>query len=304
MLKELLNFVKFSETGEIPPEVSYEAFLGQVSAIEGGLNHKLLQRIDGECILTDFGKNFLPYAKKCVSAFREAMNVAHEFNVYDLENYLTLGIARDSASTWAMNCIRDFNRRQPGLRLSIVVDDNLTDDIIDKSTMFFWCIDRDFEDYDKMWYVEYKYGLYASDDYIKKHGVPTLDNIQEHEIIAYSGSENLDITNWHLTGKYGLPKLIPTTFSQSRDLIAKMTADGLGIGAIADRQDVYYGYKHLNRVLKIVEGPTLKSYFFVRKDLMIQMLCNVDLLSGLFRNYFKDHGIEVFMVNELNSNSK
>ena len=83
-----------------------------------------------------------------------------------------------------------------------------------------------------------------------------------------------------------------------------MTADGLGIGAIADRQDVYYGYKHLNRVLKIVEGPTLKSYFFVRKDLMIQMLCNVDLLSGLFRDYFKDHGIEVFMVNELNSNSK
>ena len=209
---------------------------------------------------------------------------------------MVLGINRDSAATWAMNCIRNFNRIHPGLRLSIIVDDNLTDEISEKATIVFWCFDQELPNYDKMWYVEYKYGLYASDDYISKYGLPTLDNIQNHKIIAYSGSENSEITNWHLSGRYGLPKLTPTIFSQSRDLIAKMTAEGVGIGAIADRQDVYYGYTHLNRVLKLINGPSLNNYFFVRKGLSTQMLCNVDLLSGLFRNYFITRGIDVHMA--------
>lgn len=296
MLKELINFVKFSETGKIPQELSMELFLEQISSIENELDHKLLNRIDGTNFITNFGKNFLPYAQKCISAIYEGVNVASERSIYDLDNYLVLAIARDSASTWAMNCIRSFNRLHPGLRVSIIADDNFTDDMAEKSTIIFWCLDKELPNYDKIWYVEYKYGLYASDDYIEKHGIPTLDNIQNHKIIAYSGSENIDITNWHLTGNYGLPKLTASVFSQSRDLIAKMTAEGVGIGAIADRQDVYYGYQHLNRVLKIIDGPSMNSYFFVKKGLSAQMICNVDLLSGLFRNYFLTRGIEIHMV--------
>lgn len=297
MLRELSNFIKFAETRELPSGTSYDDLLSQISAIEIDLRHKLLKKIDGMCFVTDFGKDFLPYAKKCISAFNEGLNVANEFNAYDQDNYLTVGISRDSASTWAMNCIQNFNRLHPGLRLSIIADDNLTEEMTDKATIIFWCFENDLENYNRMWYVEYKYGLYASDNYIKKYGIPTLANIQEHKIIAYSGSARTDIANWHLQGDYGLPKLKPTFFSQSRDLMAKMTADGVGIGPIADRQDVYYGYKHLNRVLKIVNGPSLKNYFFVRKDLSNQMLCNVDLLSGLFRNYFITRGVEVFMTN-------
>ncbi len=296
MLKELTNLVKFSESGELPPEISQTKFQEQVSSIEEELNHKLLKQIDGINFVTNFGKDFLPYAKKCIRAIQEGINVASEQNIYDSDNYLTLGLNRDSAATWAMNCLRNFNRIHPGLRLSIIANDNLIDDMVEKSTIVFWCTEQEIENYDKMWYVEYKYGLYASDDYIKKYGIPTLDNIHNHKIIAYSGSARSDIANWHLTGKYGLPKLTPTIFSQSRDLIAKMTAEGVGIGAIAERQDVYYGYDHLNRVLKLVEGPTMNNYFFVRKGLSTQMLCNVDLLSGLFRNYFITRGIVVHMV--------
>ena len=296
MIKELINFIKFTESGKLPLGLSAESFYSQISSIERELNHKLLKKIDDNSFITDFGKNFLPYAKKCISAFQEGINVAGECNIYDSDNYLTLGIARDSASTWAMNCVRSFNKIHPGLRLSIIVDDKLTDDILNKSTMIFWCFDYELENYDKFWYIEYKYGLYASDEYLKKHGIPTLDNINNHKIIAYSGSDSNEITNWHLTGKFGLPQLKPSVFSQSRDLIVKMTAEGVGIGAIADRQDVYYGYKHLNRVVKIVNGPVLRSYFLIRKGLSEQMRCNVDLLSSLFRSYFIKRGIDVYTV--------
>lgn len=296
MMKKLVNFVKFSEYGELPSGLSAESFYSQISSIESELNHKLLKKIDDNNFVTDFGRAFLPYARKCISAFQEGMNVAGECNIYDSYNYLTLGISRDSASTWAMNCVRNFNKIHPGLRLSIIVDDRLTDGIIDKSTIIFWCFDHDLENYNKLWHIEYKYGLYASDEYLEKYGIPTLDNINQHRIIAYSGPDSNEITNWHLTGKFGLPKLTPTIFSQSRDLIVKMTADGVGIGAISDRQDVYYGYEHLNRVLKIVNGPILKSYFLARKGLTEQMRCNVDLLSNLFCSYFIKKGIDVHMA--------
>lgn len=296
MLKELENFIRFAETFELGSEISTELFLEQISEMENELRHRLLKRLDGKYFLTDFAKIFLPYAKKSLAAIKEGMNVANESNMYDSDNYVTLATARDSASTWAMNCIKSFNKVHPGLRLSIIVDDKITDEIREKATVMFWNVDGELEDYNKLWYIEYRYGLYASDEYIEKYGVPTLDNIQNHKIIAYSGAHIQDLTNWHLSGKFGLPPLKPSIISQSRDLIAKMTSEGLGIGAIADRQDVYYGYTNLNRVIKVVDGPIIKSYFMVKKGLNPQMECNVDLLSSLFRTYFMAKDIDIFTV--------
>jgi hypothetical protein len=140
--------------------------------------------------------------------------------------------------------------------------------------------------------------LYASDTYIAHRGAPTLETIQDHSIIAYSGEDNnAKASNWHLYGEYGLPFLRPTILSQSRDLIVKMTADGFGIGAISDRQDAYYKYSSsLTRVVNVISGPVLKSYFLMRGCMNEPSRVNVRLLEKLFRVYFEAMNIKVIDV--------
>ena len=299
MIKSFESFIKFASLGSNGLDVSKIDFIKKMKNIENWIKHPVIRKIDQEIFLSDFGKNFVPYAKKLLAFLNEGVEVSKEYNVYDADNHLTIGISRDSASTWAINCIKNFNRLHPGLRLAILSDDKLSNDMIDLSSIIFWCTDRSIHSFDKEWYIEYQYGLYASSDYIKRNGKPTINNIGSHQIIAYSGNDNnTQITNWHINGEYGLPKLKPTILSQSRDFIVKLAANGLGLAAISDRQDVYYGYKHLERVLTDVNGPTLKSYFMVRRGQNEQVMCNISLLSNLFKKYFIDNEINVLDVQQ------
>jgi DNA-binding transcriptional LysR family regulator len=182
----------------------------------------------------------------------------------------------------------------PGLRLSIIADDELSDSMLRHSTIIFWCSEAGLQNFDKIWYVEYKYGLYASEAYVQQHGEPSLNSLDQHKIIAYSGYDNnASITNWHLTNNYNLPPLRASIFAQSRDLIVKMISEGLGIGSTCEKQEVYYGYKALRRVLKVIEGPVLRSYFMIRSGVNANVYCNVILFDKLFRGFFKRHGINV-----------
>ncbi len=299
MIKEFGNFIQFAETNEIPIEVPVEKFLLQIRNMESEIGHKIIKKIQGKYILTEFGRNFYPYAKRSLQNVKEGINISDECNAYESDNYIVIGIARDSAYTWALECIRGFNKFHPGLRLVILVDDKLTDEIIEKSTIIFWCSERNLPEYDKLWYIEYRYGLYASDDYIDKYGIPTLNNIVTHKIIAYSGKDRPEVTNWHLLGnEYGLPKLTPTILSQSRDLITKMISEGLGIGSASDHQDAYYGYNNLQQVVKLVNGPVLKSYFFVKKGISHQKRDNAGLFDRLFKKYFDENKIDIFLNND------
>jgi DNA-binding transcriptional LysR family regulator len=297
MISYLRNFVEFGDKGVLPLELSKEEFLEQVMRLESEINHKLIVVSKQEGIrLTTFGTKFLPHARNSLRTLYEGLQTASDINVYDLENILTLGVAKDSVASWAMNCIKNFNKMHPGLKLSIIADDSLSQRMTENATIIFWCVnDKELKNFNKLWYIEYKYGLYASEDYINRYGVPTLDNLAKHRIIAYSGSDNnASITNWHLTPKYGISYISPSIYCQSRDLIVKMTSEGLGIGAICQNQEVYYGYKSIVRVLDCVNGPILKSYFCIRDGITQQMWCNANLLNKLFTGYFLDKGIPVY----------
>jgi DNA-binding transcriptional LysR family regulator len=298
MIEALKNFVSFARNGQEGLSISIDQFLDQIDELERIYKQEFINKSNRFNItLTDFGRKIVPYANKIITAFHESASITTMKNCYDDYNQLTIGLVQDSASTWALNCLKNFNKMHPGLRLVLLADNQLTNEMSDSAHIIFWAIERIPAGFDAFWYIEFKYGLYASCEYLQRNGIPTIENIDKHSIIAYSGKDNnAHISNWHLYGGYGLPPLQPTVLSQSRDLIVKMAADGMGIGAISDRQDVYYRYSHLNRVLKDVFGPVLKSYFLVRKGLNEQIRCNIQLLDRLFRRFFFSKGINVFDI--------
>ncbi|MDR0942851.1 MAG: LysR family transcriptional regulator [Holosporales bacterium] len=297
MIEELKNFIKFAEGGRLSVlNIPENLFLSQMHSIEDEIRHKLVKRIDKvNVVLTEFGRRFVPYAARVVETISNGVSIVNEWSSYDLDNQLTIGLPRDSATTWALNCIKGFNKRQPGLRVTLFTENKLTTNMLENMNVMFWPVESILSEYDAYWYIEFKYGLYASDRYIKVRGEPTLDNIKQHTIIAYSGRDNnAKLSNWHLYGEYGLPIINPSVFSQSRDLINKMVSDGVGIGALSDRQEVYYGYENLKRVVKEVCGPVMKNYFMVRKGMNEIRRYNMQLINSLFRNYFEQNGVKVF----------
>ncbi|MDR1034853.1 MAG: LysR family transcriptional regulator [Holosporales bacterium] len=295
MIKHLRNFITFSEGGLDGVQASVNSFIAQMIELESEIGHKLIEVIGYDrIVLTPFGNMFIPHAKKSLQFIEDGIITSNIASVCDCDQYLTIGIARDSITTWAINCVQNFNKMNPGLRLSIIADDEITDNMMNNSTIIFWCVDNGLPNFDRKWYIEYEYGLYASEKYIQKYREPSLSTVDDHRIIAYSGSDNnTSITNWHLTGDYNLPPISPNIFAQSRDIIVKMIAEGIGIGSTCDNQEAYYGYKGLRRVLKFVRGPVLRSYFMVRSGLNAHVACNVALFDKLFRVFFSTHGISI-----------
>ncbi|MDR2458620.1 MAG: LysR family transcriptional regulator [Holosporales bacterium] len=299
MIEALKHFIAFAERGSKALEIPHEQFIVYVTKLERLFQHKLVRQIgDSRILLTDFGRQSIPNIKQAFIAISKIMNLDDKQSMYDLDNHVTIGLVHDSASTWAMNCIKGFNKAHPGLRLILFAANRMTDAMLEKSDIIFWSVQEVPYGYNALWYIEFKYGLYASDTYIARRGTPTLETIPDHSIIAYSGEDNnAKASNWHLYGEYGLPFLRPTILSQSRDLIVKMTADGFGIGAISDRQDAYYKYSSsLMRVIPVISGPVLKSYFLIRCCMNEPSRVNVRLLEQLFKVYFKTMNIKVIDV--------
>lgn len=265
---------------------------------EAGVNLISYDTEQRQINITKSGMSFFPYLKKSNDIFQEGVNFSQDINVYDMDNELTLAVARDSASTWALDCVKNFNKIQPGLKLSILADDYITNQLGTLATVVFRCLQPgDLENFERYWYIEYPYALFASNEYIDKNGEPTIANIKDHRIIAYSGKEKYSTYrngNWHLFGEYGLPQLTPSIFSTSLELIVKMVSNGVGVGSVCETQEHFYGYTNLRRVLKHIEGPVLRSYFAVRKGISEQMFCNVSLVNSLFQSHFTKKGIQIF----------
>lgn len=245
-----------------------------------------------ECLL------YLPSIKKSLTTLEDGIiSEIRKLNPYDCDNELTLGLAADSASTWAMNCVKNFNKIHPGLRLTILADDYITSSMISDATIIFWCVGKkEIPDFRRHWYIEYKYGLFASEEYIAKYGEPSIENIRDHKIIGYSGpdkNEECRSSNWHIYGKHGLPVLKPAIYASSREMISRLVSDGAGIGSVCDTQGLYYGLDGLCKVLKYIEGPSIRNYFTSKGGVSEQVTCNIELFDHLFQNNFKKKGIKI-----------
>ena len=220
-------------------------------------------------------------------------------NKHDKES-LSIGISIDSASTWAMGCINNFNKINPMLKLFIIADDFISDTMKNNASIIFWCInDGELNDYKQNWYIEYEYFLFASQDYINKHGIPTISNIHSHTVIAYSGKDkeyDYRGSNWHINGKYGLPVIKPKISVSSREMVARLIANGAGIGSVCTTQDMYYGLDGLVRIFKNIQGPKIKNYFLSKRNMSPQDQANIDLIDSLFRVTLERRGIKINYV--------
>jgi DNA-binding transcriptional LysR family regulator len=114
--------------------------------------------------------------------------------------------------------------------------------------------------------------LYASSNYLKKHGIPKdIEDLKNHRLIGfYSDYEgNIGNVDWHL--KKGLPdhSLRESLLSiNSGFLVFEAGCQGLGIITTAEEFE-YMNTSNLTRILPEESGPSFDAYFVTRSDAVL-----------------------------------
>ncbi len=269
-----------------------------ITDLEKTLGKKLINRKKQHLSFTAAGEEFIPYAYKIYQTYEESL--ANTQNVEDgaIEGDIIVSTTSAVGFQWSMESIKELYSRYPHLRLHISASDVITRDEENACDVLIRPL-GDSDIFEKIWCTTYIHGLFASQSYIDQMGMPkTPEDLLFHRIIGYGEHKFtcFDDINWHLKGHgYGLPKLKPSLTINSTRANYEAATHGLGICSTSHQSnDGYHG--KLVRVLPNIVGPTVKTYFCVKKDMAGRKLRNINIFRTYFENYVKQLGTEISLI--------
>ena len=266
-----------------------------ISELEAETGLKLIERRKQNSSFTEEGRTFIPYAARIVKTYEEGLTQAKSPDNDLIEGTIVVSMTNAIAFTWSMQSIKDFHSKYPNLRVNIIAEDLVSKHIENSADILLRPIGNN-PNLVKKWHIGYHHGLYASKDYLARMGVPQTsdDLLGGHSIMGYGEHEFscFEDINWHLKGKWGLPKLTPTLTINSTSALFLAAAEGIGICSAAVEACQYYGM-NLVRVLPQVDGPVSKTYFCTKANVSPSMQRNIDIFRIFFEQYATAMGIKI-----------
>ncbi|MHA1558658.1 MAG: LysR substrate-binding domain-containing protein [Alphaproteobacteria bacterium] len=266
-----------------------------VSEMEVETGLKLVHRRKQNSCFTEEGKNFIPYARSVLRSLEEGIKKAKQTDDCSTEGTLVISTTKALCGHMLLGSIRDFHVLYPNMRVFIIGDDYLAKNTETSVNILLRPLPPTF-DFDRLWYVSYHHGLYASKEYLQKAGVPKVpEDLLEHCIIGYGehAFTYFDEINWHLKGKvWGLPKLTPIlTVNSTTSLFYSAVED---IGICSTSQEAARFYKgNLVRVLPKIEGPVTKTWYCINPNDPAPVKKNSEIFCSFFEQYLKQIDITI-----------
>jgi DNA-binding transcriptional LysR family regulator len=271
-----------------------------ISDLEKTLGKKLINRKKQGLSFTAAGEEFIPYARKMYEAYEESLVSTCNAEDPHIGGDLIVSTTVATALQWSMESIKGLYNDFPNLRLHIVASDSISREEELSSDVLI----RPFADSDnfiKSWYIEYHHGLFASQEYINQMGMPTVpEDLASHRIIGYGEYKfsYYDDINWHLKGHdYGLPKLKPYLTINLTRSIFNAAQNGLGICSLPLEVDKLYD-SGLVRIFPHIVGPTVKTFFCIKKSAIGRKLNTINVFKEYFKNSVVEEGIEVIDLDD------
>ncbi len=271
-----------------------------VDEIEEELGVKLIDRRRQLNTFTPEGLAFIPEATKIVKAFEDAKNkISHQGDGDNkkVEGTIVVSTTNAVATGWLMPSIKDFHNQYPALKVHIFSGDRLSKEIENSADILLRPLSEYGDNASRKWHIVYQHGLFASKAYLERVGTPQKpeDLLDNHSILSYGEHEftYFEDINWHVKGKYGLPKLLPTLTINSTPGLFSAAAEGIGITSSPIESNMLHG-KNLVRVLPQIDGPVLKAYFAVKKNINLTTKRNVDVFRIFFEQYLMNLGVKLY----------
>lgn len=267
-----------------------------ISDLEKTLKKQLINRKKQSLTFTAAGEEFIPHAYKIYQAYEESLMDTENTEDSTVEGDILVSMTAAIALHWSMDSMRTLFSKFPHLRLYLTSSDAITKDEENASDVLIRPF-GDSENFTKVWYTHFQHGLFASQEYIQQMGLPKCPgDLLAHRIVGYGEHtfSYFEDINWHLKGiGYGLPKLKPVLTINSTKAIFDAASNGLGIcSAPIEASKIYQ--MQLIRILPEITGPTVKTFFCIKKSATGRRLRNIHIFKNYFEEHLKKLGITIY----------
>ena len=257
----------FTHAGE-SLNLSQSAVSRQISALEESLSVPLFHRHARGLILTEQGELLFRTAREVFAKLAMAEGLISESKDRP-KGPLKITTTVAFGSIWLTPRIREFLDLYPEIQVSLVVDDSELDLSMRAADVAIRMSPPRQPDLIQRHLVSVQVHIYASNDYVQKHGAPKRpEDLEEHRIIVYGEDARPPVpgVNWLLEvgNKPGHDRRPILTVNNTYGMLRAIMS-GLGVAALPDF--VASEQTGLVRILPEVSGPPNEAYFVYPEEL-------------------------------------
>jgi DNA-binding transcriptional LysR family regulator len=265
----------FTHAGEAL-SISQSAVSRHISTLERDLNVPLFHRHARGLVLTEQGELLYRTAQEVFSKLATTqILLADSRGKPNGELKVTTTIALGTG--WLTPRLNEFLKLYPDIRLQLILDDEILNLTMREADVAIWFGPPTQQDLVRRKLFTAHYHVYASSDYVKRHGKPkSVDDIDRHRIMTYGGvlPSPFKEMNWLETlGRDGKGEREPALRINSLIALREAVLQNIGIAVLPD----YLAKDHprLVHVLEDLEMPVFDTYFVYPADLKDTKRVNV-----------------------------
>jgi DNA-binding transcriptional LysR family regulator len=242
--------------------LSQSAISRQISALEGELQVTLFHRHARGLLLTEQGEILFRTVSEVFTKLAATENALME------SKERPRGPLRITAPVaFGTMCLipyfTEFHALYPDIQIILLVDDHELDLLMREADAAIRVGVSKQSDLIQRPLVTLHNSLYASNDYLRVHGVPAKpEDLDNHDIIVYADDMRLPFPeiNWVLTiGRKAGTERRPILKINNLSGMLKAVESGLGIAALPDY--MVQGAKDITKILPNLNGPTAEAFF-------------------------------------------
>jgi DNA-binding transcriptional LysR family regulator len=257
----------FTHAGEAL-NLSQSAVSRQISALEESLNVPLFHRHARGLILTEQGELLYSTAREVFAKLAMTEGLLTESKDRP-KGPLKVTTSVAFGSIWLTPRIREFLELYPDIQVAMVVDDSELDLSMREADVAIRMSPPRQPDLVQRHLMTVRVHLYASPEYLKKHGTPRRpEELDQHRLVVYGDEARAPISNINWVLEAGIKpghERRPILQVNNTYGLFRAVSSGLGLAALPDY--VAVEAPDLVRILPELTGPPVEAYFVYPEEL-------------------------------------
>ncbi len=248
--------------------LSQSAVSRQVSGLEEQLGMTLFHRHARGLILTEQGEILFQTAEAMAQSLRATENALMDSRERP-KGPLVVATPVAIGTMWLIPQLAEFHQLYPDIKVTLNVQDSDVNVAMREADCAIQIHETNAPDVVQRKITTIHNDLYASNDYLRKYGVPQKpEDLSKHQLVTY-GSEfraPYSAIDWILKlGGKGNKKLVSSLEVNSLFGILKAVEHGMGIAGLPEY--MVRNARDLSPVLPKIKGPALDAYFVYGTEL-------------------------------------
>ncbi|MFZ4540196.1 MAG: LysR family transcriptional regulator [Rickettsiales bacterium] len=263
--------------------LSQSAVSRQISSLEEKMGTPLFHRHARGLVLTEHGE--ILFRTVCDMVIKlEATEISLAEATLKPKGPFTLTVPATFGTLWLASQMKEYCELYPDIQVTLICEDRELDLTTRQADAAIRFQPTKHPDLVQIPMMQLQNSLYASNDYLRIHGVPaSIEDLADHRLLGFDNSVTplpFPQANWLF--ELGGTKSNRAPYVKANSLLAlrTMVKRGMGIAALPDY--LMHRTRHVSRVLESIPGPVTEAWYVYPVELRNSKRINV------FRNYITE----------------